>query len=286
MPSEDVIVPEPTIDIIPSTPLSVSFSDNSLNDPNNSDLFTEPSSTIQFSASSGCTLPTKPPKKPPCSKFLTVLDNKTHTEKSVNLSTIGNERIVIDVAILELMFSKSLQCKFFHHGPVKLYRTSAVHGFGLFLKLRCDYCFVTTNGLLVSIREFSSQISVGSFSVSKRNDSVYQAVLGARLAGIGKRGLDFIFCTLRIGRPLSYTNFSKTNRDLLVAVEHIANESMQKAIVQLRELNGLMPDVMVHIIVSYDGAYQKRSSKMGGGFSRFCFVSIIDMSTGQVSSGL
>ena len=57
---------------------------------------------------------------------------------------------------------------------------------------------------------------------------------------------------------------------------------MQKAIDQLRDSNGLMLDEKVHITASYDGAYQKRSSKIGGGFSRFCFVSLIDMSTGKV----
>ena len=65
-------------------------------------------------------------------------------------------------------------------------------------------------------------------------------------------------------------------------LEHIANKSMQKAVDELRNSNGLTLEDMVHITGSYDGAYQKRSGRMGGGFSRYGFVSIIDMQTGKV----
>ena len=78
-------------------------------------------------------------------------------------------------------------------------------------------------------------------------------------------GLDYISCSLGLGKSLSYPCFTDINRDLLVVVEHIANKSIQKAIDQLRDLNGLMPDEKVHITGSYDGAYQKRSSKNSGG---------------------
>ena len=38
----------------------------------------------------------------------------------------------------------------------------------------------------------------------------------------------------------------------------------------------------VHAVVSYDGAYQIRSKKYGGGYSPYCFASEISVETGKV----
>ena len=197
------------------------------------------------------------------------------------MTPISSQRIVFDVSVLESMFENSFQCKFCHHVPVKLFQSSAQHCLGIYIYLRCEYCFTTKNYWIVSER-FSENIPVGNFTVAKRNASSYEAVLGARLAGIGKRGLDFIFCSVGIGRPLAYSTFSQVNRDLCVVLEHIATESMQRTIEDLRFSNGLTLDDIVHITGSYDGAYQKRCSRMGGGFSRYCFVSLIEIKTGRV----
>ena len=188
---------------------------------------------------------------------------------------------MIDVSILESILEKSFECKFFHNDPVKIFQTSGHYGLGIFLYLRCVYCFTTTNFWNLS-GKFSSKISVGNNTISKRNDSVYEVVLAARLAGIGKMGLDFIFCCLGIGSPLTYRMYRIVTRDLLVVTEHVAAQSMQKAIEELRHSNGQTQDDKVHIIGSYDGAYQKRPSRMGGGFSRYCFASLIEMQTGKV----
>ena len=40
----------------------------------------------------------------------------------------------------------------------------------------------------------------------------------------------------------------------------------------------------VHIVGTFDGAYQQRSGKSGGGFSRYCFASAIAAETGKVLS--
>ena len=223
----------------------------------------------------------KPSKKPSCSKLLPTCDTQGYVGKNIQLRPIQNQRIIIDVSTLETIFEKSFECKFCHHGPVKLFETSARYGFGILLYLRCEFCHTTTKYWSVSGR-FSEKLSVGNLTVPKRNDSTYQVVLGARMAGIGKMGLDYIFCTLGIGRTLTYKNYSCVTRDLLVTLEHIAINSMQKAVDELRKSKRLTPEDFVYIIGSYDGAYQKRSSKMGGGFSRYCFASLIDMETGKV----
>ena len=164
----------------------------------------------------------------------------------------------------------------------KLFEKSKSFGFAHYLYLRCDNCETTTNFWSVQGKFSGRKIPVGNFTVRERFDTSYQAVLGASLAGIGKMDLDYISCSLGLGKSLSYPCFTDINRDLLVVVEHIANKSMQKAIDQLRDLNGLMPDEKVHITGSYDGAYQRRSSKNSGGFSRYCYSSLIDMQTGKV----
>ena len=40
----------------------------------------------------------------------------------------------------------------------------------------------------------------------------------------------------------------------------------------------------VQAIASYDGSYQQRSRKSGGGFSRYCFATAISANTGKVLS--
>ena len=222
-----------------------------------------------------------PSKKQSGSNLLPICDAQSYVEKNIQLKPIQNQRIIIDVTTLETIFESSFECKFCHHGPVKLFETSARYCFGILLYLRCEFCHTTTKYWSVSGR-FSEKLSVGNLTVPKRNDSTYEVVLGARLAGIGKMGLDFIFCSLGIGKPLAYKNYSCVTRDLLVVLEHIANKSMQKAVDELRNSNGLTLEDMVHITGSYDGAYQKRSGKMSGGFSRYSFASIIEMQTGKV----
>ena len=38
----------------------------------------------------------------------------------------------------------------------------------------------------------------------------------------------------------------------------------------------------VHVTASYDGSYQKRGGKAGGGFSRYCFSSAIEIDSGKI----
>ena len=54
---------------------------------------------------------------------------------------------------------------------------------------------------------------------------------------------------------------------------------------QLTAIIGTNPETYcVHAIASYDGAYQMRSGKSGGGFSRYCFASAISVDTSKVLS--
>ena len=58
---------------------------------------------------------------------------------------------------------------------------------------------------------------------------------------------------------------------------------MDKAREQVEEMLGLNETThMIHAVGSFDGAYQQRSGKAGGGFSRYCFALVISSDTSQV----
>ena len=60
---------------------------------------------------------------------------------------------------------------------------------------------------------------------------------------------------------------------------------MQNAVKELRSHPECSFDRnYVHAIASYDGSYQQRSGKSGGGFSRYCFAAAISTNNGQVLS--
>ena len=115
---EDFFVHEHTPEIISPIPMSLSKSSSDNSDSNDpTDFFTKTASTVPptdtfLVPTSSLSIPTaaskistKPPKKPRSCELLSVYDSKTNVEKCVKLSRISNQRIVIDVAILELMFS-------------------------------------------------------------------------------------------------------------------------------------------------------------------------------------
>ena len=64
----------------------------------------------------------------------------------------------------------------------------------------------------------------------------------------------------------------------------MAVRSCKRAVQKLRSIHGKSGDEFLNVPVSYDGAYQKRTGKGGGGFARYCFASAISIETGQVLS--
>ena len=58
---------------------------------------------------------------------------------------------------------------------------------------------------------------------------------------------------------------------------------MQSARIELEAMHGTNSITnRVHAVASYDGAYQIRSKKGGGGYSPYCFASAISVDTGKV----
>ena len=68
----------------------------------------------------------------------------------------------------------------------------------------------------------------------------------------------------------------------MIAVEFIAKGTMERAAIQLKASHGRSVDGLIHDIASFDGPYKKQSTKGGGGYSRYCFASVVSMTTGKV----
>ena len=91
--------------------------------------------------------------------------------------------------------------------------------------------------------------------------------------------------TLNIPSPPSRYIYSSAKRDILVGAKQVARESMDRARIELASIYKLVSsNNHIHCVASYDGAYQLRSGKSGGGFSRYCFSSAISVDSGKVLS--
>ena len=77
-------------------------------------------------------------------------------------------------------------------------------------------------------------------------------------------------------------HFNLVQDDLLVALEYVALGTMERADIESESSHGRSEDGLIHDLASFDGAYQKRSTKGGGGYSRYCFGSVICMAIGKI----
>ena len=103
--------------------------------------------------------------------------------------------------------------------------------------------------------------------------------------GIGWTKLYLYHFFLNFPGPISKGNFTMAQTDLLLVAKAVAEDSMLKAVNQLRAIHSVdSTSKYVKIIGTFDGAYQQRSGKSGGGFSRYCFAAAISAETGKVLS--
>ena len=103
----------------------------------------------------------------------------------------------------------------------------------------CDTCghgedFCTVSG------KFGSKIDIAQRKVTKRNDAIYQSVLGGRIIGVGRRGLNVYHAMLGLGLPPHKLN--SVQEDLLMTIEFIAKGTMEKATNELEDSHGRAED--------------------------------------------
>ena len=196
------------------------------------------------------------------------------------LPVTGN--LIVNADSLISILGEVAVCRNCQLGTLELYKTSYFQSCATHLMFRCKKCFV--NRIFWSVSDFfKSKIELGDKQISRRNDMMYASVLGGRLAGVGEPALRTYHAALNIPPPPGGSSFQRIQQDLLIASEYVANKSMMKAKTELEAIFGTNPVTnRVHAVVSYDGAYQIRSKKGGGGFSPYCFASAISCETGKV----
>ena len=112
---------------------------------------------------------------------------------------------------------------------------------------------------------------------------MYSSVLGGRLVGMGEPNLRLYHACMNLPPPPTGPSFQRIQKDLLIASEYVANNTMMQAKIGLESILGINPLTnSVHAVVSYDGAYQIRSKKGGGGYSPYCFAAAISVDTAKV----
>ena len=199
-------------------------------------------------------------------------------EQVVSVSEVCSN-LVIDSCVLQHVLSICALCKICKKGDVKLWDKGQRTCFANYITLRCGECGLGEDFWTVS-GKFGKKIEIGGKLVTKHNDSVIQSVLAGRLIGMGRKGLTIYHAML--GLPQPPIKFNVVQEDLLVAIELVAKQSMDRAAIELGTLHGICENGLIHDITSFDGAYQKRSTKGGGGYSRYCFASVISMTLCKV----
>ena len=114
---------------------------------------------------------------------------------------------------------------------------------------------------------------------------MYTSLLAGRLIGVGWSKLHLFLSFFEYTRPMTSRNFLLLQAIILIAAKLVAEESMDKARDELRAIRQLDPSTKyVTAVGTFDGAYQQRTWKSGGGFSRYCFAAAIIAGTGKVVS--
>ena len=147
--------------------------------------------------------------------------------------------------------------------------------------MQCNCCGIK-NGYWSVSGKFRQKIPIGGSQITKRNALVYNCILGGRLIGVGHNKLGMYHAALNIPSPSTPRIFAKAQADLLIAVNFAAEQSMKEAVSELRTFLNIRSSYHLKILASYDGAYQQRSGKSGGGFSRYCFAAAISVQSGKV----
>ena len=198
-------------------------------------------------------------------------------------SQLGNENIIINIAVFQTIFNQMTMCKTCQQGSIKLVEKDFKAGCALYIVMACNYCQVRSSYWTVS-GKFREKIAIGDRHIAKRNTMMYSSILGGRLIGIGHNKLMLYHAAMNLPSPSSFRGYVEAQADLVTAANFIAQESMDRAISELRTIQQISNSQYLRTMVSYDGAYQQRSGKSGGGFSRYCFGAAISVETGKVLS--
>ena len=207
-----------------------------------------------------------------------VFDVSKSKEEMLNL-TRSKGADVFDVNILECSIEKVAICKNCRKGHLSLYNSSFSNGLIKRYFIVCDICHSSTN--FYNLPKISNPPD--SSHKTQFGHNLLQ-VLGGRLVGIGRNGLNTINSIIGLPLTLSNKHFYILQGYLEKVSAEVARRSCSRAAQELREKHNTPDSEFLEVTVSYDGTYQKRSTNTSGGFSRYCFASAISVETGKVLS--
>ena len=216
---------------------------------------------------------------PKVQRELTIRTSQYDSQDVTVMDPIGN--CIISFGVLQSMFDAML-CRECSSGSVRVIDSGTRSGSAHYLLLNCENCrwgkyFWTVSG------RFGSQITVGTQQIPKRNDLVSSTLLAGRLIGLGLSKLSLYHALLNMAPPLTHNVFLRVQSDVVKAAEFVAIQSMENARNDLIAIHQPeQSDANVSTVASFDGAYQMRSGKSGGGFSRFCFGAAISVDIAKV----
>ena len=194
-----------------------------------------------------------------------------------------DDNLVLNAHRIASVYREMSVCKSCLSGELELYHSGTKSGCATYFTLTCLQCDNSKSFWSVSGR-FASKLEVapGKY-VPKRNSTVYGSVLGGRLIGVSCERLSLYHACLGIPSCPASSTYSEAEAYILQAAEFVATRHMDMAKVELENLLGSNEDTqLVHAVGSFDGSYQQRSGKAGGGFSRYCFASVISSDTSKV----
>ena len=202
-------------------------------------------------------------------------------ESEVNQSS---SNIILDIGMFQDVLNSVAQCSVCQ-GSLELLETGKTLGSASYLYLKCSDCVSGRKFWSVSGYSRSRKLSIGASEIPKRNTLVFTSVLAGRIMGVGWHKLFVYHSMMNIPGPLTSRNFGIVQADILLAAELVADESMLMARDNHRALRGIdASEQYVTTVSTFDGAYQQRSGKSGGGFARYAFAACIIAETGKVVS--
>lgn len=177
---------------------------------------------------------------------------------------------LIDVEILDVVFSQSAVCKVCKQGTLCL-KERKKEGVARKLSLSCDSCGFTKN--FATSKKCTEDSTNRGTPGPKVYEANYRFVLGMRIIGKGLSGMNMFCGILNMPHAMKQSCYESIMEKLETASKHVANSSMKVA---AQEVNP-SPDAIVDTKCMFDGTWQKRgfSSLIGG-------VSCISADTGKV----
>ena len=199
-------------------------------------------------------------------------------------SELPDTNVLMNLGTLQSQLNSMSRCAHCNTGKLALRLSSKCHGSVSYLTLSCNACDSESSFWSSGCRSRGT-IAVGDSTIMSRSPLIYSSVLSGRLMGIGWAKLHLYHSFLNLPGPISCSNFTLSQADLLVVAKVVAEQSMNIAVNQLRAIHNVVAGCQyVEVVGTFDGAYQQRSGKAGGGFSRYCFAAAIAAQTGKVLS--